>query len=272
MIRVSRGAEPPELPPIRTREVARVEALALAGTLSSKDFGRLYVGPSQDNPLFKKTLRRAQHFKCCFCERLEVLLNRDVEHFRPKSVYWWLAWTWENLVFSCDHCNRFHKSDQFPLRHEAHRLSPKGAPPGKERPLLIDPGDPSEDPAAHLVYRRLTSREDDWWVMPRNGSLRGAKTIEVLGLNNDALRDLYSAHWRALNPEIELLLELRDKARAQASARETSARQSFQDQWRRFTGHRTSISAHLSAMSHDVFDHCFPAVLRARLGVTLTRP
>ncbi|MCK6516181.1 hypothetical protein L6R46_14135 [Myxococcota bacterium] len=272
MIRVIRGAEPPELPPIRSQEVARVEALALAGTLSSKDFGDRYKGTSADELLFKRTLWKAQHYKCCFCEYRERLTNRDLEHFRPKSVYWWLAWSWENLLFSCDHCNRYHKNDQFPLRHEAHRLRPKEAPPGREQPRVIDPSDHGQDPAEHLIYRRMSARVDDWWVTPRNGSPRGAKTIDVLGLNNGELRVLYSRHWSDLQPDLERLGQLRDKALQQLRAGSPSACVEFQDEWRRTTRAKLSPSASFSAMSHDVFDHCFPAVLRARLGVTLTRP
>ena len=40
----------------------------------------------------------------------------DVEHFRPKSIYWWLAFAFDNYLFSCQICNQTFKGDRFPIR------------------------------------------------------------------------------------------------------------------------------------------------------------
>jgi uncharacterized protein (TIGR02646 family) len=64
----------------------------------------------------------------------------DVEHFRPKSRYWWLAYEFVNYLLSCAACNRNRKKEKFPLasgtpacawedRHNLHA----------ERFLLLDP-------------------------------------------------------------------------------------------------------------------------------------
>jgi hypothetical protein len=76
----------------------------------------------------KEALIKAQHQKCCFCERI-VGKNGDVEHFRPKGAYqqaqgeslkypayYWLAYKWENLYLSCSSCNSRHKKNLFPLQ------------------------------------------------------------------------------------------------------------------------------------------------------------
>jgi 5-methylcytosine-specific restriction endonuclease McrA len=49
---------------------------------------------------------------CAYC-----LVERplDVEHFRPKSHYWWLAYEPANLLLGCTACNRDRKVNQFPL-------------------------------------------------------------------------------------------------------------------------------------------------------------
>jgi hypothetical protein len=39
----------------------------------------------------------------------------DVEHFRPKSHYWWLAYCYDNYVFACQLCNQSFKGDEFPV-------------------------------------------------------------------------------------------------------------------------------------------------------------
>lgn len=54
--------------------------------------------------------------KCAFCETPTTgSYYGDVEHFRPKQrqMYWWLAYCFDNYLFSCRICNGF-KSDQFP--------------------------------------------------------------------------------------------------------------------------------------------------------------
>jgi uncharacterized protein (TIGR02646 family) len=42
--------------------------------------------------------------KCAFCEqRVEQL---HVEHYRPKKIYYWLAFSWDNLIMACPTCNQ----------------------------------------------------------------------------------------------------------------------------------------------------------------------
>ena len=45
----------------------------------------------------------------------EVVAYGDVEHFRPKSVYWWLAYCYDNHLFACQICNQGFKGDRFPV-------------------------------------------------------------------------------------------------------------------------------------------------------------
>ena len=71
------------------------------------------------HPQVKDQLKAEQHDKCCFCEA-DFTANGygDVEHFRPKGGYqqtekgkiskpgyYWLAYEWQNLFFSCQICN-----------------------------------------------------------------------------------------------------------------------------------------------------------------------
>lgn len=61
----------------------------------------------------KVQLAIESHGKCNFCET-DVLSNYygDVEHFRPKNPYWWLAHFYDNYLFSCRFCNG-KKSNRF---------------------------------------------------------------------------------------------------------------------------------------------------------------
>ncbi len=80
----------------------------------------------------KDSLKKAQHQKCCFCERKAE--TGDIEHLRPKNAYqqkegeplskpgyYWLAYEWDNLFFCCEKCNRSYKRNLFPLLDESKR-------------------------------------------------------------------------------------------------------------------------------------------------------
>src|SRR5437762_10845774 len=54
--------------------------------------------------------------KCAYCETpTRVVAYGDVEHFRPKSIYWWLAYSYENYLAACGACNQEYKKDHFEL-------------------------------------------------------------------------------------------------------------------------------------------------------------
>ncbi|CAA6815969.1 MAG: TIGR02646 family protein [uncultured Sulfurovum sp.] len=68
----------------------------------------------------KEVLRQIYKNKCAFCEQ-EIFQStnnkmRDntstVEHYRPKGKYYWLAFSWDNLLWCCNGCNK-HKDENF---------------------------------------------------------------------------------------------------------------------------------------------------------------
>jgi len=64
----------------------------------------------------KAQLRREAGGKCAYCEAdTAVVAHGDVEHFRPKDVYWWLAYCYDNYLFSCQICNQSFKGANFPV-------------------------------------------------------------------------------------------------------------------------------------------------------------
>jgi hypothetical protein len=113
----------------------------------------------------------------------------DVEHFRPKAGvrqgrdqpkqspgYFWLAYTWSNLLYACSRCNREHKRELFPLEDptvRADALRDEGSTAG-EAPLLLDPT--VVEPEFYIGFNGERAE-------PRNGDRRGRVTIDVLGLN-----------------------------------------------------------------------------------------
>lgn len=64
----------------------------------------------------KDQLKLESNGKCAYCEaNTEVVAHGDVEHYRPKSVYWWLVYTYDNYLYACQICNQVYKGDSFPV-------------------------------------------------------------------------------------------------------------------------------------------------------------
>ncbi len=172
----------------------------------------------------KPKLIADSHDKCAYCEAKATAVSYgDVEHFRPKAHWWWLACAWENYLFSCQICNqgRF-KGENFPLAGTAAKAPVIVTPattaatlakmPGKlapdptdatactahfkklfkaEKPGLIDPA--NEDPEAFLAYQTDESKYHVT-VIPRTSSAtvkrRVADCIQYYGLNREELCEL----------------------------------------------------------------------------------
>jgi uncharacterized protein (TIGR02646 family) len=143
----------------------------------------------------KLALNKLFQAKCAYCEsRYAAVQPMDVEHWRPKSLYYWLAANWDNLLPSCIDCNR--QRNQFDEREKKGQLSGKGTEfpladlnqrwsyhglPCSEVPLLLNPC--ADWPEKHLDF----FDEDEALVRPRRGSRKGRQSLRVFGLNRSGL-------------------------------------------------------------------------------------
>lgn len=75
---------------------------------------------------------------CSYCLSRFDRDRGDVEHFRPKSSYPWLAFRFDNYLLSCLTCNRIFKRGKFPLTRGSTQIA-EGDPVGPEPRLLLDP-------------------------------------------------------------------------------------------------------------------------------------
>jgi uncharacterized protein (TIGR02646 family) len=84
---------------------------------------------------------------CAYCQCALGRSRGDVEHFRPTSIYWWLAYDFSNLFLSCGTCNRERKIGRFPLDPGAEPTSfaQRAEIPREARQLLHPVEDPVED-------------------------------------------------------------------------------------------------------------------------------
>jgi uncharacterized protein (TIGR02646 family) len=207
------------------------------------------------HPSVKSALRTAQHEKCAFCESYFThIAYGDVEHLRPKAGYkqrprdalrrpgyYWLAYEWSNLFFSCQLCNQRFKRNLFPLANPRQRVRSHHQDVARERPLLIDPG--QVDPAAYLRFREEMAH-------PVKGQREGKTTIQALGLNRKELAEIRLRHLTRLRDYIETREELMEFLNDKGPAPKLQAR-------------LASIDARLRALAEDRAE--FAAMTRAAL-------
>lgn len=120
---------------------------------------------------------------CAYCQGPFSASDRgDVDHFRPKSIYWWLAYDVSNYFLSCGRCNRVRKGDRFPLAEgEVGLRHGDGRREQDEKKLLLDP---SRDDVRRIVLRL----EGGFWSLAAKTSdgvpdAEAATTIRFFELN-----------------------------------------------------------------------------------------
>ncbi|MEA1982662.1 MAG: HNH endonuclease [Campylobacterota bacterium] len=95
----------------------------------------------------QKALNNIYHLKCAFCEQKLLDSPKHIEHYRPKATYYWLSYSWDNLLLACGSCNSS-KGDRFKVKNsivtynnetysEIHSLGVDYD--SKEEPFIINP-------------------------------------------------------------------------------------------------------------------------------------
>ncbi len=98
------------------KRVDRLQALMKAKYIDNINLDSKYWKTRSFWKDAKEQLKKESFEKCAYCEaNTAVVAHGDVEHFRPKSVYWWLAYCYDNYLYSCQICNEKFKGDDFPI-------------------------------------------------------------------------------------------------------------------------------------------------------------
>ena len=184
----------------------------------------------------KDQLKAESHGKCAYCEAsTNTVAHGDVEHFRPKSKYWWLAFCYDNYLYSCQICNQSFKSNSFPVRDEAARLMgpamPAAAPVDADLDALVSlfelapreiadddlralwdveeadlPNPYLEDPEKLFIYEEDNVNSEIW--VRSAGADRADRAMaaaeEFYGLNREELRRARHAEYQLLEAFKEL--------------------------------------------------------------------
>lgn len=178
--------------------------------------GKMEFDSGQWKPA-KDRLKRDSRGKCAYCEApTSLVAHGDVEHFRPKSIYWWLAFCFDNYLYSCQICNQTYKGDNFPISGAAAAAPamPNAMPTGAllsdllialtHDPLLLDdaqlaalwdeeqadlPNPYFENPDQLFIYE-VDSVNEEVWIRSAGGARADramAAAHAFLGLNRPEL-------------------------------------------------------------------------------------
>jgi uncharacterized protein (TIGR02646 family) len=155
----------------------------------------------------KTQLIDEQAGKCCFCEA-DFTANGygDVEHFRPKAGYattpsgrlnrpgyYWLAYDWQNLFFSCQICNQQYKRNYLPLDDEAQRARNHLFDHQVETLAILHPA--TDNPADHLTFNQHVISD----ITPK-----GKKSIKGFGLDRTKLNRVREQHLQNVRNNVVL--------------------------------------------------------------------
>lgn len=107
----------------------------------------LNLGDHWNKPDVRGALYAMHGWICAYCQCALGRTRGDVDHFRPKSIYWWMAYDFVNFFLSCSICNQHRKGGRFPLAAGTEPIGfTERAKLRQEVRLLLDPAeDPVED-------------------------------------------------------------------------------------------------------------------------------
>ena len=141
MIKVEKNFE--DIPKILTNKI-REEAFYQNIKVGAFEHGKNLYKP---NSVKKRLKEDIYHNKCAYCEKDISDEPQSIEHYRPKDSYYWLAYSWDNLLLCCTRCNS-KKREQFKTLskkvtyknekfEEIHHLGTKYD--RLEQPMIINP-------------------------------------------------------------------------------------------------------------------------------------
>lgn len=208
MIPLRRGAEPPALQLQRRWRIARLALEWLDAEVEFHAPEQIVDFVDQHSTqidggyaVVRDELRDRCNRKCAYCEG-EVASSDPLDHFRPRrprreqshivhTGYWWLTWSWTNLLLSCTTCNTV-KSNSFPVT--GRRLCPWTTDTASEQVGLLDPA--AVDPQLHLEF---SEDPNGRWTLQGTHPL-GVSTARTLGLDQPS--DRYDSHLQTIEEHV----------------------------------------------------------------------
>lgn len=161
----------------------------------------------------KDALKQHYQNKCAYCE--QYVERWDVEHYRPKKIYYWLAYSWDNLLLACPTCNQNYKGDHFKISQQQAQYTNAAI---QNIHCLCESYNELEKPALlhpeFDILDNIFSYDLQGHIFSQN--TRGQYTIKTCGLNRKALADrrkeIVVDHYKRKLQEDILLEEVKQSA------------------------------------------------------------
>jgi uncharacterized protein (TIGR02646 family) len=157
----------------KSTHLARLDVIGNGSYYKEKTYDKLY---KKDD--IKDKLNSYYHHKCAYCEqRVEQI---HVEHYRPKKekgsdsyAYYWLSFSWDNLLVSCPSCNS-KKGNKFRIRNNRVTFVQNGANINDinclssgydltEKPFMVNPEVTDPNNYIHFsIDGKMTSEDENF--------------------------------------------------------------------------------------------------------------
>ena len=200
---------PPSL--ISSKALEDIEQIALGNKELISD--KIYKGDYKDKngksqSQVREYLNKYYYSKCAYCEQH---CKAEIEHYRPKkgvtedgthNGYYWLCYSWSNLVPSCRYCNtEGGKGNKFPIiqinervktpeftvsKLDLSKCDATKSPLIDEEPFLLHP-EIDTKPEEFLSFQ-ISEDKNGIDIVGIDEKKRGEKTIEICNLNRKDLR------------------------------------------------------------------------------------
>ena len=184
---------------------ARDEAAAMPNDQSRQAY---IAGKSAIWRELKPVLEAVSNGKCWYSEARDKVSYWEVDHYRPKKSYPWLAFDWRNFRLCGARPNR-KKTDEFPLEEEGSRATVAFPDTVREGPILLDPvrwGDPELLTFKADGEPTCANPADDWAVR------RVRESVSVLELDSAILCEERRKKWRVCETKLKRLRDLVERA------------------------------------------------------------
>jgi uncharacterized protein (TIGR02646 family) len=163
-----------------------------------------------DDSIKQELMVTVQNNKCCYCEKI-IVDDFEVEHYRPKEAvvhggqlskpgYYWLTYDLDNLLYSCNKCNKI-KGNDFPLEDEVVRARNHNMNIEDESPQIINPCIQNPNDYLEFLGLEMVAKSGDNFNT-------ATKTIDTIKLDRNELFHLRSNKYFELRTYVHDVYEL----------------------------------------------------------------
>ncbi|MFI7803314.1 hypothetical protein PSFL_44430 [Pseudomonas sp. DD1] len=192
-------------------QVKANNASVTASQKNGKDRDEYISGRNSVWAELKPTLELLSDGKCWYTEARDKVSYWQVDHYRPKSIYPWLAFDWRNMRLTGGIPN-VSKLNHFPLIDESKRASITNTSIAHESPILLDPTELND-----VKLITFTASGEATCAKPDDATatLRVCTTVRFTSINSEKLCAARREKWRTCERKLKALRKILEEKRQQ---------------------------------------------------------